>query len=426
MRLIHHITTLCVLLLPCGAAMASSRALTLDERVRAQEAIDRVYYAHQIGASRPFEAVFTPDLLRRRVRTYLQEERALARFWRVSITDDMLRRELVRMASASRMPGRLEELYRALGRDTVLVKETLARPALVARLVRRFFARDARPGVRLDAAGRRARPWEEWWREVERELDDAVVATVATNDGPLPKPGRPVRGAADLDAANLGASNLDAAADACLPESWVNGSLDALPDGRRWHTAVWTGSLMLVWGGYSTSVLGTGGRYDPATDTWSPMTTISAPSPRTWHAAVWTGVEMVVWGGGYFTADNSGGRYDPVADLWRPTSTVNAPQGRLYPTMVWTGKRALVWGGETPDFNPTDTGGQYDPLTDSWTPISMISAPLPRYHHTAVWTGSRMLVWGGYSSIYEQTGGLYDPATNTWKTMSLADAPSGR
>ena len=40
---------------------------------------------------------------------------------------------------------------------------------------------------------------------------------------------------------------------------------------RRFHTAVWTGSEMIVWGGYYASYpyrLNTGGRYDPATDNW--------------------------------------------------------------------------------------------------------------------------------------------------------------
>ena len=64
------------------------------------------------------------------------------------------------------------------------------------------------------------------------------------------------------------------------------------------HTAVWTGSEMIVWGGYDGgNVLNTGGRYNPSTDSWTATSTTNAPAARTDHTAVWTGSEMIVWGG---------------------------------------------------------------------------------------------------------------------------------
>ncbi len=54
---------------------------------------------------------------------------------------------------------------------------------------------------------------------------------------------------------------------------------------------------MVVWGGVDTQWENTGGLYDPATDTWAATSTTSAPTPRTTHTAVWTGSKMVVWGG---------------------------------------------------------------------------------------------------------------------------------
>ena len=58
---------------------------------------------------------------------------------------------------------------------------------------------------------------------------------------------------------------------------------------------------MVVWGGEAlpglpTSVLGTGACYDPVTDTWTPTTQTGAPSARLEHTAVWTGSQMIVWG----------------------------------------------------------------------------------------------------------------------------------
>jgi hypothetical protein len=36
---------------------------------------------------------------------------------------------------------------------------------------------------------------------------------------------------------------------------------------------------------------------DPTTNTWTATTTGNAPTARVGHTAVWTGSEMIVWGG---------------------------------------------------------------------------------------------------------------------------------
>ena len=53
----------------------------------------------------------------------------------------------------------------------------------------------------------------------------------------------------------------------------------------------------------------TGGRYNPSTNTWTATSTTNAPSARDLHTAVWTGSEMIVWGGQSELASNTGGRY---------------------------------------------------------------------------------------------------------------------
>ena len=56
----------------------------------------------------------------------------------------------------------------------------------------------------------------------------------------------------------------------------------------------------------------TGGRYSPGTDDWIATTTSNAPERRAGHTAIWSGSEMMVWGGfndfGPFYL-NTGGRY---------------------------------------------------------------------------------------------------------------------
>ena len=109
---------------------------------------------------------------------------------------------------------------------------------------------------------------------------------------------------------------------------------------------------------------------------------------------VWTGSQMIVWGGfdDSFNDVNTGGRYNPGTDSWTATSTV-APDARQNHTAVWTGSEMIVWGGSSFS-QPLNTGGKYNPGTNSWTATSTSNAPEPRDLHTAVWTGSEMIVWG--------------------------------
>ena len=103
---------------------------------------------------------------------------------------------------------------------------------------------------------------------------------------------------------------------------------------------------MIVWGGYYGNVFNTGGKYNPGTDSWTATSTTNAPSGRIGHTAVWTGSEMIVWGGyDVNTISNTGGRYDPSTDSWTATSTTNAPEARYGHTAVWTGSEMIVWGG---------------------------------------------------------------------------------
>jgi hypothetical protein len=163
---------------------------------------------------------------------------------------------------------------------------------------------------------------------------------------------------------------------------------------------------MIIWGGYSNS----GGRYNPGTDSWTATTTTNAPSSRKYHTAVWTGSEMIVWGGSdnFNHVLNTGGRYNPGTNSWIATGTTNAPSGRYLHTAVWTGSEMIVWGGYD-NSGYSNAGGRYNPGTDSWTATSTTNAPDGRYNHAAVWTGSEMIVWGGISNFDGElnTGGRY-------------------
>ena len=254
--------------------------------------------------------------------------------------------------------------------------------------------------LRLATVEWRKRPFDSWWREIRGQL-----------------PLQPTRTSFAFRPPSLAGGE-------CRNDSWQP-TLQLL-DPRYWHTAVWTGSEMIVFGGmsYVGLVYGDGSRYDPATDTWTLVASNGAPAQRESHVAVWTGTEMVVWGG---RGDLSGGRYDPVTDIWRPMSTAGAPGPRWSASVVWTGTRMIVWGGYGGS-GVENTGGLYDPAGDAWTP--MAPAPLaPRADHAAAWTGARMFVWGGYNGFIGEMygdGARYDPATNSWSPVAGANAPNAR
>src|ERR1019366_5244801 len=165
-------------------------------------------------------------------------------------------------------------------------------------------------------------------------------------------------------------------------------------------------------GSHADAHLNTGGRYDPSADSWRTITTKGAPSKRCWHTLVWTGKEMIVWGGANTTKVlGDGGRYNPARDSWRPISTDGAPCSRLGHVAVWTGKEMIVWGGTTRERDAQsvyfENGARYDPEADAWRPISTIGAPKGRVSTFAVWTGTEMVIWGGVNDT--QASGVNDP-----------------
>jgi N-acetylneuraminic acid mutarotase len=212
-----------------------------------------------------------------------------------------------------------------------------------------------------------------------------------------------------------------------ITDSWRPVSTTGAPSIRDEFSMVWTGSEVIVWGGYdnrSFTNLQNGARYNPLTDTWTAMTTTNAPAARQDAVTVWTGTEMIVWGGNTeygSTAFNTGSRYNPDIDSWTTITTTNAPSARFNTEGVWTGTEMIVWGGYNTSYTQLGTGARYNPLTDTWTTMTTTDAPSARANLKMVWTGNLALVWGGSSGT---TGGRYNPATDTWTTITSTNSPT--
>lgn len=236
------------------------------------------------------------------------------------------------------------------------------------------------------------------------------------------------------------------------------------------------GSDVFVWGGSDANniALDTGAIYSPASDSWTPVSKgAGMPSPRTFATAVWTGVVVIVYGGTdgkSQMAVNSGSIYDPKTGIW--TALPNARSARSQPIGYWDGNRALFWGGTTgalsntavagadrfdltrwtaangagdpgalvaPAFafdgsalylqggilgnNRQDRVSSYTGGDDQWAALTKsLSA---RSSAFGIWDGTHFVVWGGNDGISLRNDGKYMTGA-TWTTMNTTGAPSAR
>ncbi len=162
---------------------------------------------------------------------------------------------------------------------------------------------------------------------------------------------------------------------------------------------VWTGRLVIAWGGGCCGGdEADGASYNPATNTWRVLPVSPLSGRRA--AGVWTGKELVVVGGN--DADGNiftdGAAYNPTTRTWRSIPSMPAPRGGA--SIVWDGTEVLVVGGyRTWGVHPKlyASGLAYSPSSNRWRNLPPMEQA--RMGHVAVWTGHRMLVWGGETLV---------------------------
>lgn len=180
---------------------------------------------------------------------------------------------------------------------------------------------------------------------------------------------------------------------------WTPISPMGAPSARSGMTAVWTGDDMIVWGGREQRAeLGDGARLSIVNGnptTWRPVGRGGAPRPRQGHTAVWTGTRMLIWGGislQEFLDD--GGSYDPATDTWSRITRREAPIARADHSALWTGSEMIVLGGAGQD-GETATAHAYDPASDTWRALPSKGGPVARQGAATAWTGTEILIFGG-------------------------------
>jgi hypothetical protein len=244
------------------------------------------------------DAVISRAQLEKKVADYLRNSQELEDYWDRPAAPEQLQAEMDRMAKQTKQPRVLRELFAALGNDPFVIAECLASPVLTERLLSNQYERaDRGPRQRTEVGLKESSPV-----KTENQMSDTAT---------MPNSGYSLPTIADV-------------AGGCAVNTWTATAIS--PAGRNSHTAVWTGSEMIIWGGADTFSLGTGARYNPVTNSWTATSTTNAPSERARHTAVWTGTEMIIWGGHGPT--NAGGRYNPSTDSWTTTSNINADCAR--------------------------------------------------------------------------------------------------
>jgi hypothetical protein len=136
--------------------------------------------------------------------------------------------------------------------------------------------------------------------------------------------------------------------------------MNGAPEGRARTAAVWTGSEMIVWGGCTGSSclvdVHTGGRYDPGADAWTATSIDHVIEGREFHTMVWTGSEMIVWGG---QTDRNG--YTHIGGRYQVSTPANtAPQANPDSFEVLSGAVLAV---PAPGVLANDFDADGDPLT---------------------------------------------------------------
>jgi N-acetylneuraminic acid mutarotase len=178
---------------------------------------------------------------------------------------------------------------------------------------------------------------------------------------------------------------------------------------------------MIIWGGYVGNVFNTGGKYNPGADSWTSTSTTNAPSARDLHTAVWTFSEMIVWGGeDRMSVLNTGGRY--CAPTATPCASVGSwTEQAPYPISI-SGHAVVAQGGNVYSFGgivnnaAITTAYKYNPATNTWTAIAPL--PAPRGWFSGASDGTYIYLLGGVDQNFNTTATLwrYDPATNTYNT----------
>jgi hypothetical protein len=136
----------------------STFAASVGELVDERLAVERVYYAKQVGAKAPFEQAVPRSVIEKRVQQELLKERVLKNVYRLEITPKLVAEEVARIERSTMAGDMLAQIKLALGNNPEKFARTVAKPLVVDRVLRARFEADAtqQAGKRAEAEELRA------------------------------------------------------------------------------------------------------------------------------------------------------------------------------------------------------------------------------------------------------------------------------
>jgi hypothetical protein len=184
-------------------------------------------------------------------------------------------------------------------------------------------------------------------------------------------------------------------------DRWIE-TTPAPDDGRFEVASAWSGTEVLIWGGYrGSTLLDDGLSYDPTTDRWRPI----PPAPIEPGSADggWTGQDFVVTSSAAKAA-----AWDPDARRWRRLPDPPLPPGAM--ETVWTGSELIVLAIREGTDEPV-VGAAFDPNTSAWRSIAEVPYDGNIHGLPARWTGTEMVF----------VAHAYDPDRDAWRGLKVTN-----
>jgi N-acetylneuraminic acid mutarotase len=182
------------------------------------------------------------------------------------------------------------------------------------------------------------------------------------------------------------------------------------------------GQIYAIGGENRSGFLSSAEAYDPKTDTWKTIQSMSVPRSNT--QTIVLGGKIYVFGG-YTSGPNapvctgSAERYDPKTDTWKTLKPME--QGKAYHRVTICNGRIYVIGGSE-EGTILSSVESYDPKTGKWTP----EAPLPaaRMHFGVKTISGKIYVFGGSSPLSTLNSvEAYDPVKKQWTKKASMKTP---
>jgi len=208
----------------------TNRTLTFADRVKYQRAIEEIYWQHRIWPAtntspKPsLDEIMSQAQIEEKVKDYLRDSRALEDYRQSPITPGELQAEMERIATHTKQPEVLRELFDALGNDPLVIAECVARPVLIERLATELNDENRANLARIAGRAQASQP-------LLAQADTQVQVTTAAVS-------------ADYTLPTISSPSV-----VCTDDTWTLTTFNGAPLARIEHTAVWTGSEMIDWGG---------------------------------------------------------------------------------------------------------------------------------------------------------------------------------